>query len=71
MRAGRDVREEVNSLKFHIGIALCRACAPHAPAHSTLSRLRRECRIPFREPLQFIIIAVMSGTFPDTYGVLP
>ena len=27
---------------------------------------------PFREPLQFIVIAVMSvmsGTFPDTYGV--
>jgi hypothetical protein len=27
---------------------------------------------PFREPLQFIVIAVMSvisGAFPDTYGV--
>ncbi len=27
---------------------------------------------PFREPLRFIVIAVMSvisGTFPDTYGV--
>jgi hypothetical protein len=33
-----------------------------------------ECRTPFREPLQFIVIALMSvigGTFPDTYGVLP
>jgi hypothetical protein len=31
-----------------------------------------ECRTPLREPLQFIVIAVMSvmsGTFPDTYGV--
>src|SRR5829696_2285301 len=31
-----------------------------------------ECRTPFREPLQFIVItvmSVMSGTFPDTYGV--
>jgi hypothetical protein len=30
-----------------------------------------ECRTPFREPLQFIVIAVMSvmsGTFPYTYG---
>jgi hypothetical protein len=28
---------------------------------------------PFRKPLQFIVIIVMSvisGTFPDTYGVL-
>ena len=31
-----------------------------------------ECRTPFREPLQFIVIAVMSvmsGTFPYTYGI--
>jgi hypothetical protein len=31
-----------------------------------------ECRTPFREPLQFIVIAVMSvisGTFPATYGI--
>jgi hypothetical protein len=31
-----------------------------------------ECRTPFRDPLQFIVIAVMSvisGTFPDTYGL--
>ena len=34
--------------------------------------LTAECRTPFREPLQFIVIAVMSvmsGTFPYTYGV--
>jgi hypothetical protein len=32
--------------------------------------LTAECRTPFREPLQFIVIAVMSvigGTFPHTY----
>jgi hypothetical protein len=32
-----------------------------------------ECRTPFREPLQFIVIAVMSvisGTFPHTYRVI-
>ena len=35
--------------------------------------LQKECRHPLREPLQFIVISVMSvmdGTFPDTYGVL-
>jgi hypothetical protein len=43
---------------------------PLFPAHRKVSRLRREGRTPFREPLQFIVIAVMSvmsGTFPDTY----
>ena len=48
---------------------LCRLCAP---ARRTVSPLRREGRTPFREPLQFIVItvmSVMSGTFPDTYGV--
>jgi hypothetical protein len=52
--------------------ALCRTCAPHVPAHRTISHLQKECGHPFREPLQFIVIAVMSGmsgTFPDTYGV--
>jgi hypothetical protein len=32
-----------------------------------------ECRTPFREPLQFFVIAVMSvisGTFPHTYRVI-
>jgi hypothetical protein len=35
---------------------------------------KKSAATPFREPLQFIVIAVMSvmsGTFPDTYGVLP
>jgi hypothetical protein len=42
------------------------------PAHRTTSHLRRVPTL-FREPLQFIVIAVMSvisGTFPDTNGVL-
>jgi hypothetical protein len=36
------------------------------------SPISGECPTPFREPLQFIVIAVMSvmsGTFPDTYGL--
>ena len=43
-------------------------------AHHSTFQFPRGCRTPFREPLQFIVIAVMSvigGTFPDTYGVLP
>ena len=42
------------------------------PGPRTVARPQIECRHPFREPLQFIVIAVMSvmsGTFPDTYGV--
>ena len=51
---------------------LCRTCAPYVPAHRTISHLQKECGHPFREPLQLIVIAVMSvisGTFPDTNGV--
>jgi hypothetical protein len=51
---------------------LCRACTLHAPAHRAVSRLQGRVTHPFREPLHFIVIAVMSvisGTFPDTYGV--
>jgi hypothetical protein len=42
------------------------------PAHRTVSRLYSRVSHPIREPLQFIVIAVMSvmsGTFPDTYRV--
>jgi hypothetical protein len=56
----------------HTGIAVCRACAPILLAHHSIYHLQKECRHPFREPLQFIVItvmSVMSGTFPDTYGV--
>jgi hypothetical protein len=51
--------------------------------HCTLSHLRSlcsrpitpplgttaECHTPFRISVHFIVIAVMSGTFPDTYRV--
>jgi hypothetical protein len=42
------------------------------PAHHTSSRPHSTVAHPFREPLQFIVIAVMSvisGAFPDTNGV--
>jgi hypothetical protein len=44
---------------------LCSSCFRPSP-------ISGECPTLFREPLQFIVIAVMSvmsGTFPDTYGV--
>jgi hypothetical protein len=47
---------------------------PMPPPIAPSLDLTAECRTPFRELLQFIVIAVMSvmsGTFPDTYGVLP
>jgi hypothetical protein len=37
-----------------------------------ISRFRRVSHTPFREPPQFIVMSVMaviSGTFPYTYGV--
>jgi hypothetical protein len=43
---------------------------PLLPAHRIISRLRRECRTPFREPLQFMDMSVRGvngGTFPHTY----
>jgi hypothetical protein len=39
---------------------LAALCSPMLPAHRTLSRLRRERRTAFREPLQFIVITVIS-----------
>jgi hypothetical protein len=42
------------------------------PAQYTTSHFRIEWRTAFREPLQFIVItviSVMSGTFPDAYRV--
>ena len=45
---------------------------PMLPPIAPSLDLTAECRTPFREPLQFIVIAVMSvmsGTFPDTNGV--
>jgi hypothetical protein len=43
------------------------------PAHRTTSHLQKESGHPFRESLQFIVIAVMSvigGTFPLPIMVL-
>jgi hypothetical protein len=42
-----------------------------AAAHHSTFQFPRGCRTPLREPLQCIVIAVMSvisGTYPDTYG---
>jgi len=47
-----------------VGLALPILLAPHSIYH-----LKIGCRHPFRKPLQFIVIAVMRGTFPDTYGL--
>jgi hypothetical protein len=68
MRAGRDVREDVDGYSD----GLCRTCVPILSDHHTISHLQEKYRYPFREPLQFIVIAVMSvtnDTFPYTYGV--
>jgi hypothetical protein len=45
IRARRDVREEVDSLKLHTGIALCRACAPILPAHHSIYQRHRHIEI--------------------------
>src|SRR5215210_5153478 len=58
--------------ELHTGIAVCRACALILPAHHSIYHLQKECRHPFRERPQFIVISVMgvmSSTFPDTNGV--
>jgi hypothetical protein len=47
-----------------VGLAL-----PILSAHHSIYHLKIGCRYPFREPLQFIVMSVMSGTFPDTYGI--
>src|SRR5829696_2077192 len=46
--------------ELHTGIAVCRACAPILLAHHSIYHLQKECRHPFREPLQFIVIVMMS-----------
>jgi DNA-binding HxlR family transcriptional regulator len=48
-REGRSGRGRHSEL--HTGIALCRACAPHVPAHPTISHLQTDCGHPFRAPL--------------------
>ncbi len=52
--------------------ARCRTCAPILSDHHSIYYLKIGFCHPFREPLQCIVIAVMSvtsGTFPYTYGV--
>ena len=54
-----DLHRTLSALRTHCSRPIARSLASTA-----------ECRTPFREPLQFIVIAVMSvmgGTFPDTY----
>ena len=60
-RVGRLQRRALSHLRSHCSRSIARSLDSTA-----------ECCTPFREPLQFIVIAVMSvidGTFPDTYGV--
>jgi hypothetical protein len=60
-RAGRLQRRALSAL-----------CSPYSRPIARSLDLRAECRTPFREPLQFIVIAVMSvmsGAFPHTYRI--
>jgi hypothetical protein len=66
------VLEEVGAPSFTPASLFDGLVLPHVPAHRMISHLQKECGHPFREPLHFIVIAVMSvmrGTFPYTYGV--
>src|ERR671921_2703150 len=52
--------------------ALSALCSPYSRPIARSLDSTAECRTPFREPLQFIVIAVMSvisDTFPYTYGL--
>ena len=62
--------EEVGAPSFTPASLFDGLVLPHVAAHRMISHLQKECGHPFREPLHFIVIAVMSvisGTFPDTY----
>jgi hypothetical protein len=70
-RAAGDVLEELGTLGSGAASLFHGLVLPRLLAHRSISRLRKECRHPFREALQSIVIAVMSvirGAFPDTYG---
>jgi hypothetical protein len=72
MRAAEDVREEVGTPSFTPASLFDGLVHPILSAHHSIYHLKIGCCHPFREPLQFIVIAVMSvisGTFPDTNGV--
>src|SRR5215212_8884331 len=71
-RAAGDVREEVGTLGSGSASHVDGLTLPLLTLITPFLDLTAECRTPFREPLQFIVIAVMSvmsGAFPDTYGV--
>ena len=68
IRAEGDVLEEVGTLGSRSASHVDGLALPMLPAHRTTSHLRIECRHPLREPLQFIVMSVMGGTFPDIYG---
>jgi hypothetical protein len=53
--------------------ALSRLCSPCCRPIRPFLDLTAECSTPIREPLQIIVITVISvmrDTFPDTYGVI-
>jgi hypothetical protein len=60
IRAERDVREDVGTPSFTPASLFVAFALLRLPAPSTVSRLRREGCITFREPLQFIVISVMG-----------
>jgi hypothetical protein len=59
-RAAGDVLEELGTLGSGAASLFHGLMLPRLLAHRSISRLRKECRHPFREPLHFIVIAVMS-----------
>ena len=72
IRAGRDVREEVSTPSFTPASLFDGLVVPMLPGPSQHLPVPKRVAHPFREPLQFIVIAVMSvmsGAFPDTYRV--
>jgi len=64
IRAAEDVREEVGTLSFTPASLFVALVLPMLPARRTVSRLRKECPTPFREPLQFIVMTVTVVTLP-------
>ncbi len=74
VRAAEDVREEVGTPSFTPASLFVELVLPMLPAQHTTSHLRKGSHTALRISLHFIVITVMnvmSGAFPDTYGVLP
>ena len=72
IRAGRDVREEVGTPSFtRTSLFVALVHLYFQPITASII-FKKRAATPFRKPLQFIVIVVMSvmrGTFPDTDGV--